>query len=180
MLRCILGRIVEQPPHSLRFRSGVRGKPLLEPIGDTPTPNFNLSHSGDVAVVAVANSELGVDVEEVRPRANSNRLAQRFFSENERSWLATRPPESRDCDFLRIWTCKEAYLKAIGSGIAMPLRSVEIDPEVPSITRISNDPHSAAEWSILRVELQASAECAVAVRGRGWQLQNRRFRWDRE
>ena len=73
----------------------------------------------------------------------------------------------------------QSMIQAIGSGIAMPLKAVEIDPEVPAITRISNDPHSAAEWTLLKADLQPSVECAVAVRGHGWRLRIHRFDWDR-
>jgi 4'-phosphopantetheinyl transferase len=178
MLRCTLGQHLARPPGRLRFRTSTRGKPSLEQAGDGPTPHFNLSHSGDIAVVAVAPSELGVDVEEVRPRINATRLAERFFSKSERDWLASRPPERRDADFLAIWTGKEAYLKAVGSGVAMPLRSVEIDPDRPAIDRLSNDPHAAALWSILRVDGLRDAVCSVAVRGHDWSLEVHPFRWD--
>jgi 4'-phosphopantetheinyl transferase len=178
MLRCALGQHLGRLPGELRFRTSVRGKPSLDLTDDGPTPYFNLSHSGDIAVVAIASSELGVDVEEIRPRINASRLAERFFSRSECNWLASRPPERRVADFLVIWTCKEAYLKAVGSGVAMPLRSVEIDPDRPAIARLSNDPHAAALWSLLRVDGLRDAVCSVAVRGRDWSLEVRPFRWD--
>ena len=178
MLRVVLGRTVGAPPGQLRFRAGARGKPSLAAPDAGPTPRFNLSHSGDVAVVAIADAELGVDVEAHRPVTNAERLATRFFSEGERRWLSLQSEGRRDAAFLSIWTCKEAYLKAIGSGIAMQLCALEIDPDRPAIARISNDPHAAAAWSILRADLPIAAECAVAIRGHRWELDVREFDWE--
>jgi len=178
MLRIVIGRAVGLPPQRLQIGTRARGKPSLRNMNGSPGQFFNLSHSGDVAVVAVATSELGVDVEAHRHVANAERLAKRFFSESEQRWLSRQSRDKYEAAFFSIWTCKEAYLKAIGVGIAMPLRAIEIDPERPAIAAISNDPHTAAQWSMLRANLPLAAECAVAIRGQGWELDPRQFDWD--
>ena len=125
----------------------------------------------------MARSELGVDVEALRPLPRAERLAARFFAESERRWLAELPSDQLDRSFLLVWTCKEAYLKAIGSGIGVPLSRVEVDPERPAVVAAPNDPDVPSRWTLLRVELPVPAVCAVAIRGHGWQLAVRKFDW---
>jgi 4'-phosphopantetheinyl transferase len=177
MLRCVLSREISVAPREVRFTVGSRGKPALDGPRDVTAPHFNLSHSEEIAVVATASSQIGVDVESIGRRTDPHRLAERYFSDAERSWLATRSGAAHTEGFFRIWTAKEAYLKAVGSGIAMPLRTVEVDPEIPALARIANDPGAAAEWTIKRVALPVAAECAVAIRGHGWSVRIRRFPW---
>ena len=178
MLRIVLGRALATAPSALRFQEGARGKPSLAPPAAVPTPHFNISHSGDAAVVALAGAELGVDVESLRPVARAERLAARFFSDRERQSLANLPAGLYDPAFLAIWTAKEAYLKAVGSGISMPLRKIEIDVGEPAITHLVGDPHAAERWTLLRTELPIPALASVAIRGRGWRLDVRRFDWN--
>jgi 4'-phosphopantetheinyl transferase len=172
MARLVLGPAVGDDPGRLRFAYGEHGKPRLD---HPEAPHFNLSHSGDTAVVAVAVAELGVDVETLRPVPRADRLALRYFSERERSWLAGRPTTTRDADFLALWTCKEAYLKAVGIGIGMPLKEVETGLQPPRLEAIPGD--DAAGWTLLHTELPEPATCSVALRGSGWRLVTRHFDW---
>jgi 4'-phosphopantetheinyl transferase len=174
--RRVLGESIGVDPASLDFVDGARGKPRLSALcGDTPF--FNITHSGDTAVVALAPTEVGVDVEALRPVPNLERLARRFCSSREREWLDGLPPPDREAAFLALWTCKEAYLKAVGAGVAMPLRDLETVPDEPRLSAIAGDPHSAAEWTLLRADLPEPAVCTVAVRGRGWTLTVREHQW---
>ncbi len=177
MLRTLLAHRLGVLPDALRFVEGPRGKPTLSEPPAHPEPRFNLSHSGDLAVVALADTEIGVDVEAHRPVPKLDALARRFFSEAERDRLASVAEEKRETLFLGIWTAKEAYLKAVGSGVAMSLRQLEIDPDGPAIERIAGDPHVAGQWTLLGVTLPGPAVCTVAVRGRGWRLDAREFDW---
>lgn len=177
LARHALGHFLESSPKEIRFSYGARGKPLLaHPLPDRPL-HFNLAHSGDTAVVAVAREELGVDVEALRPVPNADRLARRYCSADEQRWLADRPQVERGPAFLRLWTCKEAYLKAVGIGVGMPLREVSADPGSSRLRAISGDDEAAARWTLLRVDLPEPAVCTVAVRGSGWQLKLREYRW---
>lgn len=177
MLRTLLARSLGVPPEVLRFAEGGRGKPSLLSPAIHPEPRFNISHSGDVAVVALADSEIGVDVEAQRPLPKLDALARRFFSDAERRRLADVSGRARETMFLEMWTAKEAYLKAVGSGVAMPLTQLEIDPDGPAIERIAGDPHVAGQWNLLGVTLPGPTVCTVAVRGRDWGLDVRRFEW---
>ncbi len=177
LTRLVLGRYTGVAPAALAFASGPRGKPRIENPLSEPRVCFNVAHSGDTAVVAVAGSELGVDVETVRAVPNLERLATRYCSAAERDRLNRVPTGRRAAAFLRLWTGKEAYLKAVGSGVAMPLRSVEVELEPLQLARLNNDPHAAAEWTLLGADLPGPAVCTVAIRCGSRRLCVREFRW---
>ena len=178
MLRCLLSERVGVSPHLLEIAAGPRGKPALTGAG-AAAPHFNLAHSGDLAVVALANRELGVDVEALRPFPRAERFAARFFAPSEQRWLQSRPEAERDRCLLAVWTFKEAYLKAVGSGIAMPLAAVEVDPEWPALLRVAGAAPATGEWTLLDARLPVPAVCAAAIRGTGWRLEVREFDWQR-
>jgi 4'-phosphopantetheinyl transferase len=121
-LREILGALLGEPPASLRFRAVARGKPELDladlPDGQ-PLLRFNVSHSSDLAAIAVCRrNELGIDLEHIRPVSEAERIVASFFSDAEQAEFATIPIEARSIAFIRGWTRKEAILKGLGVGIA--------------------------------------------------------------
>jgi 4'-phosphopantetheinyl transferase len=165
LLRRALGAALGADPASLVLATGHRGKPELVAPPPPPAIGFNLAHSGRVVVVAVAGTAVGVDVEILRPIANAERLARRFFSAAETAAVLARTGADRDRAFLRVWTQKEAYLKAIGLGVGMPLAGVGTEPEPtrpPRLVAISGDPAEAARWSLLEVAIPG-AVCVVAA-----------------
>lgn len=178
LTRLTLAQATGIRPSLLRLAYGPRGKPMLADGGFPSAPRFNLAHSGDTVALAVAAAEVGVDVEAVRPLPGRDRLLRRFCSDPERRWVRSRPEEERDRSFLELWTCKEAYLKAVGAGIAMALREVEVDAERGRLLRIAGDEGPAAEWTLLSTVLPEPALATVAIRGRGWMLEVKRFHWE--
>jgi 4'-phosphopantetheinyl transferase len=104
------------------------GRPSLATIAGSndAAPSFSLSHSGDVAVVAIAPEPVGVDVERVRPRRYLDAVARRVLRDDEFARWAARPEADRLDAFLRVWTAKEAYLKLLGVGITRALREVDV------------------------------------------------------
>ncbi len=127
LLRELLGRYLRQAPASLEFSYGEYGKPSLSGENASSGLCFNLSHSSDLAVYAVARERnLGIDVERIRPEAASDRIAERFFSPREVNDLRTLPAEARVEGFFHCWTRKEAYLKATGMGLQIPLRGFAV------------------------------------------------------
>ena len=125
ILRLLLGCHIGDGWYSLPFEYGAGGKPALPP--ESPV-QFNIAHSGDLAVFALSHSsgnpvQIGVDVELMRPRPNCMDLALRFFHPDESAYLASLPAYRRDAEFLQIWVRKEACLKAAGIGIAGNLDS---------------------------------------------------------
>ncbi len=125
-LRRILAEYSNREPRELRFDSGPAGKPRLINDDAAPVLSFNLTHSGDVALCAVSGTgEVGVDVEVVKPLRNVEGLATRHFSEAELGdWRALEAADQLQ-GFYRVWTRKEALLKAAGLGLSRPLDRVD-------------------------------------------------------
>ena len=114
VLRLILAQYLELAPARVEFADGASGKPFLP----GKTLRFNVSHSAEIALVAVADGrEIGVDVERVRPQPDMHRIAERVFSAREIAELQGAPPEAQTEVFFRRWTQTEARLKAIGVGL---------------------------------------------------------------
>jgi 4'-phosphopantetheinyl transferase len=136
LLRALLGDYLHQSPASLVFSYGPYGKPSLSLPNSSEGLCFNLSHSSGLVVYAVAQERnLGVDVEHVGARNCAvEDIAERFFSIRERNDLRALPPEARDEGFYDCWTRKEAYLKARGMGLQIPLDSfaVTLGPDRPA------------------------------------------------
>jgi 4'-phosphopantetheinyl transferase len=140
LLRRILARYLGVLPGSLLFEYNAHGKPALRLSGidDAPPLTFNLSHSDDELVVAVSRGRMvGIDIERV-PDADDHTLdtaeiAERFFSPEERRALAELAPGERRRGFFACWTRKEAFIKALGGGLSVPLDAfdVTVGPEEP-------------------------------------------------
>jgi 4'-phosphopantetheinyl transferase len=135
LLRELLGKYLHQAPAGLEFSYGEHGKPSLSGGNTSSGLCFNLSHSAGLVVYAIAKERnLGIDVEHVRPESAGEDVAKRYFSAREVSDLQTLPPEVRVEGFFHCWTRKEAYLKATGMGLQIPLGSfaVSLVPEKPA------------------------------------------------
>jgi 4'-phosphopantetheinyl transferase len=153
-LRRILAQYCGTPPEQLWFQVNEHGKPHL---GEYPRLQFNLSHSVDLALIAVrAGGKVGVDIEEVRSDAATSGVAERFFSEGELRRLQSLTGDERTRAFFRCWTRKEAYLKAVGCGISdEDLKRVEVTlrpDESPAVLRGRAEGDGAREWSVFHLE----------------------------
>jgi 4'-phosphopantetheinyl transferase len=127
LLRKLLGGYLHRPPADLEFSYGEYGKPDLSGLNASSGYSFNLSHSAGVVVFAIGKERnLGIDVELIKPDSAGEDIARRFFSPSEVSDLQTLPPESRAEAFFRCWTRKEAYLKARGKGLQIPLDTFSV------------------------------------------------------
>ena len=135
LLRELLSKYLDQAPSALEFSYGEHGKPTLAGAAASSGLSFNLSHSGGLAVYAFARERsLGVDVERVKPDFASEDIARRYFSAREVNDLVTLPIAERTEAFFRCWTRKEAYIKARGEGLRIPLDgfSVSFLPNQPA------------------------------------------------
>ncbi|WP_457334746.1 4'-phosphopantetheinyl transferase family protein [Rhizobacter sp. P5_C2] len=146
-LRAILAQQTGLPAAALVFGTGPFGKPFLQAPAACV---FNMSHSDDVAVIAVApdapaGTEIGVDVEVLRPMRDAIALAERNFTAAEQHELLATPTDQRDLAFMRGWTRKEACLKAIGSGLSIPPEAVDagLAPERRCLTVTHEAVHCA-------------------------------------
>lgn len=119
LLRQMLGDYLDVEPGSLLFHSGSYGKPALAEMPGVYMPRFNVSHTRELALFAFARDrEVGVDIEYVRPVAEAEQIAGRYFSVQERDTLRDLPPDRMYEQFFIYWTRLEAYLKASGIGLA--------------------------------------------------------------
>ncbi len=118
-LRQILSGYLDQPPQKIEISTGLQGKPQVAGI------EFNLSHSGDVVAYAMSDRPIGIDIERIRSMDLSG-IVERFFAPSEFAAWQQLPPSEQEAAFFRTWTVKEAYLKAIGTGLHTPLSEVEV------------------------------------------------------
>lgn len=173
-LRAILGARLERDPRGLRFETGPCGKPRLS--AGTDSLHFSASHSGDLALVAVAGDrEVGVDVERCRPGLDPWRIARRFFASEEQRALAARSGRDLDEGFLELWTAKEAYVKALGLGLshAFDRFCVRIDARSGTGSiRDDADPDAGSRWRLLRLEAGEGYAGALVARGTRFRLRS--------
>jgi 4'-phosphopantetheinyl transferase len=167
VLRMILSAYVAQRAEDLNFSKGSKGKPALIDAG-MPI-EFNLSHSGGYALVAVtAGSACGVDIEEVRPRISPLEIAGRFFADGENRWLNELPPGDTLKGFFRLWVVKEAIIKATGMGLSIPLTDFDTTRVVEngSAVMTAGMPEGLATslW-VSELALADDVTAAVAVEG---------------
>lgn len=177
IVRNILAQYLQQSPAAIPFCYGERGKPA---IANSPIPlQFNLSHSQDLLLCAVSQSHrVGIDVEIIREIADLNALSHRFFHASEAAAIQTAEQSSQPTLFLRHWTCKEAVLKAIATGLA-ELSSVEVAIAATDavLIRLECDRLPAKAWFLHSFLPAPDAVAALASDCRNpqlafWQWQN--------
>ena len=150
-------------PRELRFISGATGRPALAAPYDASGLEFNLAHTRGLVVLAVARGRaVGIDVE-IHDKKVPLEVARRFFSEVEADALESLPAEAQPRRFLRLWTLKEAYLKAIGTGIAGGLDGMtfRIDDAGACTFERATDA-DAARWSFSQFDVGARHVLALA------------------
>lgn len=175
-LRDILGRYLRCQPGQISFSTNQYGKPALQ----NHQLEFNLSHSGDFALIAATCArKVGIDVERIRPGISSQVIARHYFSPSEVAELQTLSPEQRETAFFTCWTRKEAYIKAQGLGLSLPLDSfdVSLTPDESAILRATRpDSEEASRWTLFAFETDPCYESAVAVKGKD--LEVRLWDWN--
>jgi 4'-phosphopantetheinyl transferase len=180
--RQILGAYLGAAPAALRFDTGDHGKPRLASPWAESGLRFNLSHSYDVALCGVTRGrELGVDVERVRALEDLDGLATRVFSPRELKALGQLTGVARTSGFFNGWTRKEAFIKALGTGLSHPLErfDVSLTPGAPArLERVEGSEEQAHQWTLLDVGLDAECAAAIVVHGRDVRLLERA--WPRD
>jgi 4'-phosphopantetheinyl transferase len=170
VVRTLLGHYLDVLPREIAFRYQGFGKPsVLAPASGTWL-EFNVSHSADVAVLALARSrQVGIDVEQIRELAGFDALAHMVCSPGELSVLSEVPAEARLPAFLRCWTRKEALLKAMGTGFSVSPTEVEVlyDPAVP--LGMHGTPAHHARWSLVELSTVPGYIAALAVEGNDYE-----------
>jgi 4'-phosphopantetheinyl transferase len=169
LLRTLLGGYLDTSPRAVTFSYGANEKPF---VAGARGPWFNLSHSGAVALYAFsAQAEVGIDVELDDPSFASERIAERFFSPAEVAVLRGLPAEQQGQAFLVCWTRKEAFIKARGDGLTLPLDSFDVTLDNGSPAALLRTAWSRAEpgsWLLRDIsDRERGYVAAIAIRSRG-------------
>jgi 4'-phosphopantetheinyl transferase len=178
-LRTLLASYLGTRPELVRFTYGPRGKPFLAPPLDAGGLHFNLSNSDELALVGfVLGREIGVDVEYLRKMPDCEQISERFFSESERTVLRSIPFPAKEEAFFNCWTRKEAYLKAVGEGLAAPLDSFDVTlalDEPPRMLTLEGDAGRAARWFFHHLRPAPDYVGAIAIEGGTWEVRTWAF-----
>jgi 4'-phosphopantetheinyl transferase len=175
VLRNILGLYLNRDPASFSFQYSSHGKPFLAPANKPDAISFNLSHSNGIALYAMTRGrEVGIDVEFIRSGPQGDQIAERFFSQQEIAALHALPPDVQRYAFFLCWTRKEAYIKARGEGLSMPLDcfDVSLTPGAAAeLLATRPDALEAGRWSLHDLTVEAPGyAAALMVEGSGWSL----------
>jgi 4'-phosphopantetheinyl transferase len=178
-LRRLLGQYLDKAPQALVFRYGPHGKPALV-IGASETIlTFNFSHSEDLALLAVATDrEVGIDIEYRHRHISVAPFARHILSENEAASLQRLPEEQHQQALLTAWTRKEAYVKALGEGLARSLNSFStgIADDEPAVRRVEDANGEPRTWTFTPLAVHPDYLACVAAPGSDWT--SRCFDWE--
>ena len=175
VLRLLLARYLHTSPEALNFSYNQYGKPALIEDVNPNKLQFNLSHSGERVLYAFAlQRELGIDIEwRDRHIGEMEQIAKRYFSPYETQQLLALPESQRVSGFFNCWTRKEAYIKARGRGLSLPLHEfdVTLKPVEPAqLLATRDDPTHASRWVMRGLKPGRDYVAALAVEGDGWEL----------
>ncbi len=168
-LRAILSRYLNINSHILRFDYNPYGKPSLIAAQGGDTLRFNLSHSRGIALIALTqNRDIGVDIEGINPNISYLEIAESFFSSLENTMLRSLPEHLQLTAFFTCWTRKEAYIKAVGKGLSIPLNQFDVTlapGEPAALLNVEDNPEEASRWSLIELIPSSDMVAAVAVAG---------------
>jgi 4'-phosphopantetheinyl transferase len=168
-LRFVLADYIAIPAAEIRFEYMKGGKPQLIVDQNPRGMQFNVSHSGNMALIAIGGGHrIGVDIEKIRGDVDAVALAERFLSIRERNGLRALPDRLRVPGFFACWTRKEAFMKATGEGLSFPLAdfSVTIHPHRdPEVEEIRGNAEAHKRWFLADLSIVDGYRAAVAVEG---------------
>ena len=171
ILRSILSYYLDIEPHQLQFCYGSHGKPALKTCD---LLHFNLSHSQDLALYAFTyDRQIGIDLEYVRHIPGLEQIVAQFFSTRERTTFLALPSSQQPAAFFHGWTCKEAILKALGDGLALPLNQFDVSllPDRPAqLFSINGDRAAAERWLLQSFIPAVNYVAAMAIEGHDWEV----------
>jgi 4'-phosphopantetheinyl transferase len=173
-MRDILSRYTALPAMDLCFSYGPKGKPELSGGLEQSGIKFNLSHSAEIALLAVTRGlTVGVDIEWIQADFATDDIAERFFSATEVQTLRSLPTDQRAEAFFSCWTRKESYIKAIGEGLSVSLDSfaVAFAPGfAAALLHVEVDPEEVARWSMYNIVVSEGYKAALVVEGKDHRL----------
>lgn len=168
ILRYLLGNYLQISANNLKFEYSDRGKPRLARYMGNSSLQFNISHSQEYALYGfVQDHAIGVDLEYLREMKDMAKIAERFFSPEESKFIASLHSEKQQRLFFKLWTAKEAFLKATGTGLAGSLDSVDIffdQAECPSLLGIKGNSTAVDNWSMYSCIPARNYVAAMAIK----------------
>lgn len=176
-LRLLLSGYLAQEPQTLRFVENAQGKPRIHDPGCRL--RFNMSHTKGLTLMAFClDAEIGVDVEKLRVIDDCEQLAAMNFSSAESIALQAQPESERNAAFLRCWTRKEAYIKARGEGLSLPLDGFSVTlgkDERASLTHCAWDMNEPARWMLEDLQSLPGYVGALAIERGAWSISQHRW-----
>ena len=167
LLRELAAAYLGTNPDQLEFLYGPGGKPGLAPDAAGRQLCFNLSHSGARLLLGFGwNRQVGVDVELMRHDVETRQIGERYFSQEEQKALFSLTPAGQIPAFFRCWTRKEAYVKAVGEGLSLPLSQFDVSllpGEPATLLATRPDAVEASRWTLRNLDLGPEYAAAVAV-----------------
>jgi len=169
ILRSLLGSYLNIEPPEIEFVYGLHGKPHLKSGETNKSLEFNLSHSKDLALYAFNwNHKIGIDIEYMIPMADMDDFAEKFFTPRETALINSLSGIRKEDAFFQTWTCKEAFLKANGFGLTVPINQVEISlefKETITLPSIGDDKELSGHWRLEILNPYPAYSAALAVDG---------------
>ena len=176
VLRMILAGYLQTDAADLAFVYSKREKPSLALAHAASGLMFNLSHSVGVSLYAIARRrELGIDIEQLGRNSDLQGIAHRFFSPSEQQQLAKLSGEEKVQGFFRCWTRKEAYIKATGDGLALPLTQFDVSLDAGNgnaLLATRPDASQAQKWDLREVSAGAGYAAALCMQGQGCEVKD--------
>jgi 4'-phosphopantetheinyl transferase len=169
VLRQILGGYVDLSPEEIRFEQTRFGKPFLAGPHDQARVRFNMSHSGDAVLVAITRDRhIGADIERIRPLDFAG-IVNSHFTAQECAFIRNQPTEKQQNAFFTCWTRKEAFIKAVGKGLSIPLNTFDVCIPSGQTGRKLTAPNEAPDvesWWLTDVIVPLGYAGAIAIEGR--------------
>ncbi|MGE5431308.1 MAG: 4'-phosphopantetheinyl transferase family protein [Syntrophomonadaceae bacterium] len=167
LLRVLIARYLNTSPLQINIHFNKYGKPYLKK--SEGNLKFNVSHSNGTLLFAFTrNQEIGIDIEYIQHDFADLEIARHFFSRAEILALSVLPEDARVIGFFNCWTRKEAYIKAIGRGLSIPLDSFDVSVvpgETAELVRVHNNSGGSKHWRIVDLEVGGKFSAALAVKG---------------
>ncbi len=174
LLRKALSHVLKQDPLDFQFEYTESNKPYLSQKNINGSIAFNLSHSHGRALIAISvDRNMGIDIEKIRPEVEYEKLAGRFFSEAEYAALMLLPSAERIKAFFATWTRKEAFVKAVGKGIAFGLSEFDVNVDAhaqPLMLATRWNPADVSTWLMTNIDVEDNYCACIATDGGEFQL----------
>ncbi len=170
LLKIILGNCLSKPSQDIQFIFNKHGKPMLADSGNEI--HFNVSHSGNLGMIAISNiSKIGIDVEQFRNEMITENIAKRFFSKLEVEEFLKLAEDEKLQGFFNCWTRKEAFIKAVGLGLSLPLNAfdVTLKPNEPArLVAVRYKNEIATNWTLTDIKLKNGYASAFIIKAKSF------------